>query len=66
MFVFAISVRNCKPLLAGILIIIAVYVASLTKNIVEWIMFGLPKLTKEIVVKVLAVIINLATENINN
>lgn len=49
LFVFTINVKSLVPLLAGILIIVLVYVVSLCKSIIEWVGASAFKLSKELI-----------------
>ena len=51
LLLFTINVKSLVPVLAGILIIGLVYIASIAKSISEWIMTFPAKFTKELVVK---------------
>ena len=51
LFMFSITVKSIIPILAGILIIGLVYIASIAKNIAGWILAFPPKITKELVKK---------------
>ncbi|KAK8864795.1 hypothetical protein M9Y10_010320 [Tritrichomonas musculus] len=61
LLVFSISVRSMKPILAGILIIALVYIASVCKKIIEWIAAMIPMLAENAFKAILKTIIKLGT-----
>lgn len=58
LLLFTISVRSYAPILAGILLFVLVYLACISKKIVEWFACFPKKITKEVVLRCVSVVVN--------
>ena len=64
LFVFTICVKSIIPVLAGVLIILLVYLASMAKDIGEWFTCFPAKLTKELAMKAVGLIVSTVSEEL--
>ena len=65
LLLFTIGVRSMVPILAGILIILLVYAASMSKKIADW-FINFPKISQEILSKGVGIIVNIVAPELVN
>lgn len=58
LFLFTLNVRSLIPILAGILILVLVYLATIAKKIFPWFAFFPSQLTKEVTLRCISVVVD--------